>query len=354
MANADASNTKQPSALLIANIRRSLGALDSGEHQLPGPIEARLQGYDGDAYWLRTEFVLACPFFCREDADFICGQEATFGFYAVRGMLRGFLLALAPLRAAVLLRDERLYGPSVAMSYTAAFHALLSYLAGHGHVRVDRPSFPFRSPDGYAEADKGPEALMAALTAKNRWKFEGRRRSHSSLWGELKQVWSRPGVEIPLCFDRLYGNLVSVPWASTPGLEDIASDLRSASSSELLDRFLGSISEARHTALYEGFGADPHVYEALVNRDIDTGPLELRARVFSEFAASFLLESGRRAQFVLDAVTASPTVRTRLFMATWWPWLDSPLLDSCPEALRRMAERMVAWLGLGEQGETGP
>ncbi|MER5464598.1 hypothetical protein ABT010_28695 [Streptomyces sp. NPDC002668] len=292
------------------------------------------------------------PWFAREPAGrFTCPQEAVFGLYVIRAALRSAFLATRSISAGDLLRGGRFHAAASAMYYTAAFHGLDGLLANRGRVLVQPvrgPVRPYRHqlPGGVISAGLkfdplpgDPSVMCGALSRKGTWSFESRGRSHLNRWGELKQLVSSKGSELP-------GYVVE---ALSYALGD---SMSRKSLSELLGGGIPALARLRHQALYEGFGYDDEAFDAAFNQDNPYGiGLDMRSRSLRNLATGLLSEALTIADLLFDWEAEKrqnvSIVRTRLVLSTLMPAFEFEIGKYSAEldpSTVTAVQRIVDWL----------
>lgn len=236
--------------------------------------------------------------------------------------------------------DERLFGPSAACSYTAAYHTLHAFLALKGRVICDPVQWVF------PPSVEPPVAAAGILTKDNRWRFEPRTRTHRAKWLEVRDALA-PG-EVPDAFAYLFSELfrgqrkrgttarqaINDPAGTRATIEDSWTDL------------LLLIASIRHAALYSSFGEDPHVVGALWNRDTDTAHgIDRQAKALLTFAALLLTDCTK----TLVDISSEIPIPSRL--RTWWPvvvnipWFDLPHVnDLTSSEVRSNLQQLLLWI----------
>jgi hypothetical protein len=196
-----------------------------------------------------------------------------FGVFAFRAILRGFFIGVSFLPAADLLLEKKQLSLSVIGYYTSALHLVNSFNALQGHVMLSpiagQPVVELAEDPvgtkmasggtlhkggsaGYSQSPKGLQAACAILTKEGNWVFEGRNRSHSVMWRELKQLITESGV-VPAWLDRFCRYFVY------PTMK--------VDEERYLSDGLEMLIEARHQAVYSGFGMDDYSFDVLANRE---------------------------------------------------------------------------------------
>jgi hypothetical protein len=218
------------------------------------------------------------------NGQFITPQEPIFGYYALRNILRGLFLGASFLPAGDILLTKGFLSASIAMYYTASFHLISAYLALEGKV-VITPVFgpPYITLDrthessGHKPIPGNPSAICAILTTNCRWIFEGRTRTHRAYWAELDRTVLHTR-SIPECFINFARYLTSYgPYEKKYDNEV-----------EMVRDALPYLQDARHEAIYQGYGYDPMSDDLLTNRDADYAPLDLRAKEYQDFSYGLL------------------------------------------------------------------
>lgn len=277
---------------------------------------------------VRTGSLTPWPVFYRADQTIECAQSDFFGFYALRRLLSSTLRAVNFQIAGALVATQRLYAPAVGLFYTSAYHALHSYLALNGVVIYGSFHWPF--PEESPQGSGRPLQVAARLTKDNRWIFEPRRPSHARRWLELRPILRRPAGDIPDYFHRLFD-------AWFPGLRRDGATITEvlkdpvgtkACLTDHLDLFLGRLAEARAEALYNAFGEDADVVDALANRDaFTTLGIERHSAELGLFSQELLQDVASTARLLLEKSQMSSEVRRMLIVSLIYPTHDPPRVD---------------------------
>lgn len=310
-----------------------------------------LRDRDAEVSYKRDETV-PLPHFDRADGEITSPQVEYFGIYALRNAFRGLLLGVNYLAAAERLLPSDLYGPIVSLSYSAAYHALLSLLALHGRVYVDWRYGSLRKVVG------GRRTVVAILKKNGSWKFEGRSLSHETRWRELVPLFSPQEYPIPPYFKRLFRYHWAGRYKDQIPLEEWMSRLAAGEEvsrgtpyeiRDVLPEFLSEIARTRHTALYDSFGADPWVTEALGNRDtFSTKGIERQAEHYFVFAAELFEDVSEALWDYISRLRLRKELRDLVFLGVVHPWLDSPRFgDLLLEELGDRLRGLYLWLHYG-------
>lgn len=271
-----------------------------------------------------------------------------FGMHALRNAYRGVFLSVNTLVAAQLLHTRRLWAPAITEAYSTAYHALESFLAQLGLVIIQTRDYT----NGLLKP--GPQ-YVAKFTKKGEWVFERLKLSHRWRWRLLTPYVassvSKPGFLVDL-FDYLFlgESKHRPPWSEvrTAILEGRSAPkampwLLEEKAAEFLDR----ISAVRHDAVYIGAGADPHVTEALMNRDASSDrDIDRQSAAFLSFATGLLTECAERTESLSGCIELDSAIRPWLFLAVDFPWFDELELDQLRDQelanrIRRLREGLM-------------
>lgn len=218
------------------------------------------------------------------NGQFVTPQERVFGYYALRNILRGLFLGGSFLPPGDTLLKNGFLSSSVATYYGASFHLMLAYLSLEGRVAITPvygPPYIELSEAGGGSGHKpipgNPRAICAILTADGQWIFEGRTRTHRAYWAELDRVLLQTKL-VPECFIEFAHYLTSYG----PYKDEHSNDL------EMVRNALPYLQDARHEALYQGYGYDPWSDDLLTNRDAGRAPIDLRAKKYQAFSYGLL------------------------------------------------------------------
>jgi len=256
-----------------------------------------------------------------------CAQADYVGFYAFQQAVRCLLLGINHHVAGDVLVASDLYGPAVASYYTSAYHALHAFLALEGRVFFESPIWPIPS-RSHAQAGRGP--FIGLLTRNNSWVFEFRQRNHRVKWREIRQAFPQPD-DLPDAFHNLFDYMYRGVFQQGADLVDVIQnpDQYRIRVADRFSEFLNRIAETRHLSIYESFGSDPDVVEALWNRDaFSTRGIDNQALHFGGFAGGLLMNVASDVQNVIENLNPTADVRTALLLSIHMPWFDEPQIDS--------------------------
>jgi len=256
-----------------------------------------------------------------------CAQRDYFGFYAFQQAIRSLLLGINHHVAGDVLVADDLYGPAVASYYTAAYHALHTFLALEGRVFLDSPISPIPS---RRPAEDLRDRFIALLTRQNKWAFERRPRNHCTKWLEVRQAFPSRPDELPACFHRLFEYMYRGEFRPDTDLMDVIEnpEKHRIRLPDRFEEFLTRIAKTRHLSLYASFGSDPHVVEALWNRDaFSSAGIENQALQFGRFAGWLLTHGASGLNQLVGRLDVSPNVKNALFLSVYMPPFDLPQVD---------------------------
>jgi hypothetical protein len=263
---------------LLTN-RIARGLLDADKEPLLPENTIQIHGTRGTSSdrllvdWARRKLSMAVWFTEDSRGSLTTPLSPVFGVFAFRAILRGFFIGASYLPGADLLIEKKHLSLSVIGYYTSALHLVNSFNALQGHVMLspvagqpvveltDDPTGTKMASGGtlhrggsagYSQAPKGLQAACAILTKDGHWVFEGRNRSHSVMWRELKQLITESGF-VPQWLDRFCRNFVY------PTMK--------VDEERYLNEGLEMLIEARHQAVYNGFGMDDFSFDILANRE---------------------------------------------------------------------------------------
>lgn len=329
------------------SIRRAFTSLSAAKPGFPVSFrEAERQGgpKHGSVFSIYGALTL-CPTLYRLNGTMRVVQEQFFGFYALRRAIRGVLLAVNHLVGAEHTLTQRVFGPSVVLAYSAAFHSLHALLALRGRVYTDSFLWPLSSHDS-----KPPPAAAVLLTRGGSWKVEGRPRSHTKRWLEVHRQFGPSIDDLPQCFYTMfqYYNAEALHRPPPEFEQSLPARFRQPppTIAECLQELLIRIADSRHTALYQTFGSDPWVVERQVNREqFDSSGIEQHAATMLRFATELMSESAEEVLTLIHRLTVSPEVRGYLFLCSYFPWFDSPKTSMVGhETLREQITELQAWV----------
>jgi len=285
------------------------------------------------------------PWFYRDKSNNLQSpQQAFFGFYALRNIIRGILLSVRFIQAGDLLHKNNFIASSVFSYDTASFHLLHSFLACYGRVIIDQVyGGPVKvikrknSSEGlYCSLDPTPEVLVAILTKTNKWKFEPRPRSHARRWKELEHVFKELDFDIPEFFCSFFKYILS--YGSYSPTE----------SKIFIQDGLKRLADIRHESIYSGYGFDDRVHDALTNRDLDTSyGIDLKATKYRAFAFGFPVHAVDDVMEIKNLISDDRWSEVRPLMATSiytppFELIDLKLKDS--KTLNKKLQMIFIWL----------
>lgn len=330
--------------LLRANVRQAFRLLEAGvpvldpsEVKIVGPVGAVPDGFIMN---IARDPLMPPPWFRMRDGVISSPHERFFGFYAMRAVVRGVLLGTPFLRAGQLLLKDRLKSPAVSMFYTAAFHALGSFLSLRGRVVIEEPRGPIEIHTGknspgltYGSLPNDPPVILAKLTSHNAWVFERRTRSHRSRWQELDHARIEDKGRLPGYFEHF------LSYVDSYGPDEMGSDMKEV---------LRGICDMRHAALYSAFGSDDFAVDLAINRESNGGGTELKAQAFADFSASLLLDVTTQTNELLHDLCIAPDIRKSLVACTLFPVFDLSLRNNCGNSeLDAQVGSLLEWAELG-------
>jgi len=314
--------------LLVSNTIRTFHELNKGFFNFSDEYKALAQGIPFNEKPL--EFRPYLPFgsiLYESESGITCAQRDYMEFYVLEHSIRYLFRAVNPLIAGNILENNNLYGPSIISYYTAAYHALLAFLALEGHAFLEWTIWPIPShrPGDYEHRD-----FIAKLTEQNKWIFEGRKRRHKVKWDEIYQAFGSRPNELPKCFHDLFEYLYSGVYQ--PGI-DLVELIRSPGQyrvklADRFEEFLQRISEIRHTAVYRSFGSDPHVFANLWNRDtFSESGIESQTHKYGAFSVSLLNHVASDIWELINRLEVGRDVGTALGLFVYFNWFDNPKFE---------------------------
>lgn len=244
--------------------------------------------------WARRKLSMAVWLTVDDRGNLVTPLRSVFGVFAVRAILRGFFIGASFLPGADLLLEKRYLSLSVIGYYTSALHLVNSFSALQGHIMLSpiagQPVVELADDPvgtkmaaggtvhkggsaGYSHAPKGLQAACAILTKEGNWVFEGRNRNHPVIWRELKQLVNESGV-VPPWLDQFCHNF-TYPTAKVD-------------EERYLNDGLEMLIEARHQAIYSGFGMDDYSFDVLANREPVDVNIAARASNYRSLAYGIL------------------------------------------------------------------
>ncbi len=268
------------------------------------------------------------------EPSLVCLQEDYLGFYVVPIALANYFRSINFLIAAQSSLELKLYAPSVAMSYTAAYHTVGAFLALNGRLWLDEPPLRVENQGGLSRGQSGKiytgynKPVIAKLTKRNRWVYEDRKRSHKARWSELGCLFRSSDSKIPKSFQNLFDYSFK---GSHKRVDDLIDYVRNPEKYRLgirdcMTDFFGNIPLARHFSQYAGFGGDPHVHSALMNGDyVDPERLGDLAEAYYSFSHGLGMEVCRELCELQSSLGISSDLREKIMIRVHWPQpVDEP------------------------------
>lgn len=280
------------------------------------------------------------PVLYTDGSTINCAQAGYVGFYAFQQAIRSLLLGVNHHIAGDVLISSDLYGPAVASYYTSAYHAIHAWLALEGRVFFESPIWPIASRSA-AQAGRGP--FIGLLTRNNSWIFESRQRNHRAKWREVRQAFPEPN-DLPDAFHILFDYMYRGVFQQGADLIDVIQnpDQYRIRLADRYTEFLNRIAETRHLSIYESFGSDPHIVEALWNRDaFSTRGIDNQSLHFGAFAGALLSNVASDIHDLIETLNPTPDVRTALLLSIHMPWFDEPQIDSISIRTLQSAVRTI-------------
>jgi len=281
-------------ANLKSNIIKSLVRISDGPKSLD-KSEVRIIDHTGHKEEVPPTGIFVIPWATRIDPEipwFVklndgglrSPQEPIFGYYALRNIFRGILIGSSFIPGADILLNKYFLSPSITNYYASIFHLMFAYLSLEGRVIITpvygKPYVEITersSSGGHEEIQNSPAAICAILTRNNNWIFEGRARTHKAYWAELDRLLLETR-KAPKCFIDFADYLTCYG----PLKDKYSSEFKMVRAS------LEHIQNARHEAIYQGYGYDPWSHDQLTNRDSDYAPISLRAEKYRAFTYGLL------------------------------------------------------------------
>lgn len=281
---------------------------------------------------LHRDGVTPLPYFSYEGDQLTSPQSEFYGIYALRNAFRGLFLAVNYFASAERLIVTDLHAPSVALSYTSSYHVLMSFLALHGRVYTD-----WRVKSLHEKVGSG-KTVVAIWTSDRKWKFEPRPQSHEIRWRELVPIFSNRSYKIPNYFHRLFryhwrgrykNKLPWDEWAERFASGERVSRGEPYKIRDVLPEFLSTIARTRHRAMYEAFGSDPAVAEALTNREtFSRKGIDRKAKNYFVFASELFADVTDTLYGFIERKRVREEIRRLVFLGVTGPWMDSPHFDA--------------------------
>ena len=338
--------------LLKANIKRSFKIIAEDNPKIPPElitVDSDQAGPSRSPSIIEEMMKVAAqpvPWFYRNHNDLQSPQQAFFGFYALRNIIRGIFLSVRFIQAGDLLHKNHFMASSVFSYYTASFHLLHSFLASYGRVVVDQVcggavkviNRKDSSEGQYCSLEPTPEDIVATLTKKNTWKFEPRPRSHSRRWKELEFVFRELNFDIPDFLRVFFSYILQYgPYPSSPS--EMETVLRNS---------LKRLADVRHESIYSGYGFDDYVHDGLINRDLDTSyGIDFKSKAYRKFALGFLLHALNDLFDMKKAINPEHWIKARILMMGSVNTPPFELFDLKVENNHEVTERLniiFAWL----------
>lgn len=210
---------------------------------------------------LNAELFQPLPEFRSAEGRFDSRQRDIFALYGLRSAARGYLIGLRHHQAGLLTQAHDFLAAGVFHHYIATYHALSGLLGLRGYVLVrfviaepvtrrrKRPDVVITFPES-PPLDGRPGIVLGKLKKDGSWDFEPRPLSHSGVWGLLPEVKARPGNDLP------------------DGLLNWIKDRDDSGDGAFVAQ---TPAEARHQAIYEGYGYDDVAHDQALNGDLGAG-----------------------------------------------------------------------------------
>jgi len=309
----------------------------------------------------KLDGLFPAPVFFGSRHNIECAQSDYFGFYILANAIRSILRCVNFAVASRSTLESRLLAPSVALSYTAAFHGLMAHLALEGRSYFEFFYWAEKQTDDSLEQSDRPRdtpIVVAVLKRNNTWTFECRNRSHKARWRELLQLFAKPSYTIPQYYHELFEYMFAGRRKMRISLKELLQhpELRESEKLKLEDakeEFVDRIAKVRHSALYGAFGEDPYVVTALWNRDITSSlGIERQAVSFYSFSEAMLDHVSSDLVELLSAINPNASVRKALCVCVYLQWFDTPLMDKVPrEAYESRVRWIKRWLNMDIKSE---
>lgn len=329
--------------LVASNVRKAISTLNAANASLGFHLEG----------------LYPAPVFYGSRRKIACVQSDYFGFYVLANAIRSILRCVNFVVASRATLESRLLAPSVALSYTAAFHGLMAHLALEGRSYFECFNWAEKQADDSLKQSDRPHEMpivVGVLKRNNMWNFECRSRSHKVRWRELLQLFAKPSYEIPKYYHELFEYMFAgrLKGMGTSFLKEylLHPELRESYKVKLEDakeEFIDRIAEVRHRALYGAAGEDPGVVTALWNRDVTSSSgIERQAVSFYSFSESMLDHVSSDLVELLSATNPIASVRKALCGCIYIQWFDSPLTEDVPrETFESRVRWIKKWLNIG-------
>lgn len=282
--------------LLKSNIIKSLDLLEKMNFCLPTDLikkKGNIKDSVIDIFFPKIAILNPC-FYRKTNNEIASIQEDYFGVYALKKIIAHTFISIPFLKAA--LEPESIpMTPSIVLNYTGCFHMLIAYLALNGRVLIDNvlgtpyveipnhdnsqqnPKITPAGSGGHEILENCPDFIMAILTKSNKWKFEGRTRSHKTIWRELKPIF----LELKKIPDEFL-NILNYLTSYGPYQEE--------DEKKIIEDGLERIADTRHMASYVGIGEDDYAVDRLMDGDLWINPDAIKRKLFtySDFSKKLL------------------------------------------------------------------
>lgn len=324
----------QQQVQLFQNIRKSIDRISRGvKVDSPIPIdELKIIKGGNSGKWgkislkegvtILEQGININPTFFKRNDQIKCVQEYFFGVYALRLIFRGLILATNHFVAGKNLEKEMLFGPAISCFYSASFHLLHSYLALNGKVfiepvkstRLIEPSF---SPDIR-------KILLGVYQKKgNTWSFQVKSRNHKDKWAELKSLLALPKTR-PESFSVLFCYFYGADLSWVRSKEGHAFEFDKYLN-DRMDGFIEMIANTRHFSIYQSFGSDPEVVDAIVNGEtFNDRVMDSQMAAFSKFSEQLYFECLELVSLLVDGIKIDNAVREAISLLVFHPYFDTP------------------------------
>jgi len=325
-------------SLVLANLKRTFKRLnDTGFPQSTDGFEemdrlpvARSYHEFRDGSWSID------PIFYADGTVVKSPQIDLLGFFGLTIAIRSAFRAVNFLVGAAACRERGINGPVVALSYTAAYHALTSYLVTEGRAIFDQVTSPYDRDSKYFVG--GP--VVAILTKNSKWNIERLSRNHKSRWQHLWAIYNSDRDRLAPCFEILFEHMYRGQFRRGVRPVEILRNptMHKLTIADVSREFFERIAEIRHFALYAGFGDDPHVAEALVNGDAESSKgLNGQSEALFGFSRDLLRHVSMQLGAFAQATALEEKLREKLFLCVYAPYFDQPKTREVPNVDSREA-----------------
>ena len=311
--------------LVFSNIKKSISHIETNPSKVNDSLitinNDKKKSISSELFFLIAKEPLQNEpwFFLNNRNEINSPQTDFFGFYALKNIIRGVLMAVNFLDSGNILEQNKFVSSSISMFYSASYHLLYSFLALNGRVIIDNSKGPIVIDFGETSSSMGHDVnfpydvVVAKLTHSNKWKFENRPRNHSSKWRDLAEVFNNNNFALPEYFKKYfsYSNHYG-PYTKYNENEK-----------KYYEYLLEDITQIRHNANYGNYGFDDFAFDSIINRDGEYyNALNLKVSYFKTFTNDFFDDVLDKSLYLIDNLDLNETTNKNLRSSILYPPLE--------------------------------